>query len=160
MTLQDLYDKTNFLDICDEHIMLDDVGMVKLTTYTRYNNTLLGNRTVTCLYHNFNVINDNYLIDYTTLSQKDISNLICAKIELDLSEKDILTYKSKHGKVENIFDVLFRGTNKENKLLKYHNLNDLTPRRAQNIINKNLIFINNINSLYASNKILAELNAL
>ena len=38
MTLQDLYDKTNFLDICDEHIMLDDVGMVKLTTYTRYNN--------------------------------------------------------------------------------------------------------------------------
>ena len=75
-------------------------------------------------------------------------------------EKDILTYKSKHGKVENIFDVLFRGTNKENKLLKYHNLNDLTPRRAQNIINKNLIFINNINSLYASNKILAELNAL
>lgn len=47
-----------------------------------------------------------------------------------------------------------------NDNIKKYDLSQLTPDLLHEIIHKNEVFIANLNSLYASNKILAELDAL
>lgn len=47
-----------------------------------------------------------------------------------------------------------------NDNIKKYDLSQLTPDLLHEIIHKNEVFIANLNSLYASNKILAELDVL
>lgn len=88
--------------------------------------------------------------DHSTLTQDEIDTLVDAKIKYDLNQYDY-----------DLFSQIYRKIISENNdnVTKY-NLLYVTPDLLHEIIHKNEIFISNRNSLYTSNKILAELNAL
>ena len=90
------------------------------------------------------------IYDYTTLTQDEISKIVNAKIKYDFRLYD-------YNKFSKIFSKII---SENNDNIKKYNLSQVTPDLLHEIINKNEVFIANLNSLYASNKILTELNAL
>ena len=90
------------------------------------------------------------VFDHSTLTQNEINNLVDAKIKYDFQ---VIHY--------NTFSDFYRKIISENNdnITKY-NLSQVTPDLLHEIIHKNEVFISNLNSLYTSNKILAELDAL
>lgn len=94
--------------------------------------------------------NEITIYDYTTLTQDEISKIVNAKIKYDFRLYD-------YNKFSKIFSKII---SENNDNIKKYNLSQVTPDLLHEIINKNEVFIANLNSLYASNKILTELNAL
>ena len=94
--------------------------------------------------------NEITIYDYTTLTQDEISKIVNAKIKYDFRLYD-------YNKFSKIFSKII---SENNDNIKKYNLSQVTPDLLHEIINKNEVFISNLNSLYASNKILTELNAL
>lgn len=94
---------------------------------------------------------DNITVyDNSTLTQEEINTLVDAKIKYDLRQYDY-----------DLFSKIFSEIISENnEHIKKYDLSQITPDLLHEIINKNEVFIANLNSLYASNKILAELDAL
>lgn len=90
------------------------------------------------------------IYDYTSLSQDEIHNLIDAKIKYDFRYYNYNEYSKIYRKI----------ISENNDNIKKYDLSQITPDLLHEIINKNEVFISNLNSLYASNKILAELDAL
>ena len=90
------------------------------------------------------------IYDYTTLTQDEISKIVNAKIKYDFRLYD-------YNKFSKIFSKII---SENNDNIKKYNLSQVTPDLLHEIINKNEVSISNLNSLYASNKILAELDAL
>lgn len=90
------------------------------------------------------------IYDYTSLSQDEIHNLIDAKIKYDF-------HYYNYDKYSKIYREII---SENNEHIKKYDLSQITPDLLHEIINKNEVFIANLNSLYASNKILAELDAL
>lgn len=90
------------------------------------------------------------IYDYTNLTQDEISDIINAKIKYDFRLYN-------YNKFSKIFSNII---SENNEHIKKYDLFQLTPNLLHEIINKNEVFISNLNSLYASNKILAELDAL
>lgn len=149
MTFEELFHNNAFLKACD----LCPESIENISQYTYYDNSVLDLtwRRLTCLIH-YQTKRD-YIVDYTHLTQKEISELISARIKYEDAKKN------------NIIDDAFGETYRkiisiDNKNIKLNSLSRLSSRQVTNIIKKNLIFINNLNSLYSSNKILAELDAL
>lgn len=99
------------------------------------------------------------IYDYTSLSQDEIHNLIDAKIKYDLNQYDYNKYSkiNDYNKFSKIFSEII---SENNEHIKKYDLSQITPDLLHEIINKNEVFIANLNSLYTSNKILAELDAL
>lgn len=94
---------------------------------------------------------DNITVfDHTSLTQEEIDTLVDAKIKYDLNQYD-------YDKFSQIYRKIISENN--NHVTKY-DLLQVTPDLLHEIIHKNEVFISNLNSLYASNKILAELDAL
>lgn len=94
--------------------------------------------------------NNITIYDYTSLTQQEIHNIIDAKIKYD--------YK---GIKYDTFSLCYNNVISENnEHIKKYDLSQLTPELLHEIIYKNEVFISNLNSLYSSNKILAELDAL
>lgn len=90
------------------------------------------------------------IYDYTSLSQDEIHNLIDAKIKYDFRYYNY-----------NKYSKIYRNIiSEDNKNIKKYDLSQITPDFLHEIISKNEVFIANLNSLYSSNKILAELDAL
>lgn len=90
------------------------------------------------------------IYDYTNLTQDEIDNLVDAKIKYDFRHYDY-----------DLFSKKFKNIISENNdNIKKYDLSQVTPDLLHEIINENEVFISNLNSLYASNKILAELDAL
>ena len=94
--------------------------------------------------------NEITIYDYTTLTQDEINNLVDAKIKYDFRLYD-------YNKFSKIFSKII---SENNDNIKKYNLSQVTPDLLHEIINKNEVFIANLNSLYASNKILTERDAL
>lgn len=90
------------------------------------------------------------IYDYTNLAQDEINNLVNAKIKFDFRYYN-------YDKFSKIYNKIISENN--DHVTKY-DLSQMTPDLLHEIIHKNEVFIANLNSLYASNKILAELNAL
>jgi len=155
MTVEELYKNKTFLNACG----LIPEAVKYISQYTYFDAKILdsSNKFFTCLIHDINVANSYKIVDYTKIPQSQIDKVISAKIKYDLSDKSVLSRVYASNDFDNTYADIFRS---ENKNIKFIDLNTLTPRRAVNIINKNLVFIANLNSLYTSNKILAELDAL
>lgn len=94
--------------------------------------------------------NEITIYDYTTLTQKEINILVDAKIKYDFQVIQYNTFSDFYSKII---------SENNDKITKY-DLSQLTPDLLHEIIHKNEVFISNLNSLYASNKILTELYAL
>ena len=94
--------------------------------------------------------NEITIYDYTSLTQKEINNLIDAKIKYDFQ---VISYNT-------FFDFYNKIISENNEHIKKYNLSQITPDLLHEIIHKNEVFISNLNSFYASNKILTELDAL
>jgi hypothetical protein len=94
--------------------------------------------------------NENTIYDYTTLTQDEINNLVDAKIKYDFQVIHFNTFSDFYSKI----------ISETNDHITKYNLSQVTPDLLHEIIHKNEVFIANLNSLYASNKILAELDAL
>lgn len=98
-----------------------------------------------------NCIKRNVTIyDYSSLTQIEIHNLTDAKIKYDFC---LINYNKFSHVVTHIMS-----DNNDN--IKKYDLSQMTPELLHEIIHKNEVFISNLNSLYSSNKILAELDAL
>lgn len=150
MTLDELFHNNAFLQACD----LMPEFIENISQYTYFDNQILGltHRRLTCLVH-YQSKRANYIVDYTHLTQEEINTLISAKIKYDIAHEN------------NIIDDTFGETYRkiisvDNKNIKLISLSRLTSKQVTNLIHKNEVFIANLNSLYASNKILAELDAL
>ena len=155
MTVEELYKNKTFLNACG--LIPEAVKYISQCTYFNTNILDSANKFFTCLIHDINVANSYKIVDYTKIPQSQIDKVISAKIKYDLSDKSVLSRVYASNDFDNTYADIFR---LENKNIKFIDLNTLTPRRVANIINKNLVFIANLNSLYTSNKILAELDAL
>lgn len=155
MTVEELYKNKTFLNACG----LVPEAVKYISQYTYFNTNMLNctNKFFTCLYRDINVANSYKIVDYTHIPQSDIDKVISAKIKYDLSDKSILSRVGAFNDFDDTYASIFRT---ENKNIKFVDLNTLTSRQATNLIHKNEVFIANLNSLYASNKILAELDAL
>lgn len=94
--------------------------------------------------------NTAVLYDYTPLIQDEINALINTQLKYDFFH---ISYDTYYNSVTAIL------MNSRACVRKYA-LSDLTPDLLHEIIHKNEVFIANLNSLYASNKILYELDAL
>lgn len=92
--------------------------------------------------------NELVIYDYTTLTQDEINKLVDAKIKHDFRQHDCTQ----------IFNQILFSIN--NKHITKYALSQVTSDLLHEIINKNEVFISNVNSLYSSNKMLAELDAL
>ena len=94
--------------------------------------------------------NEITIYDYTSLTQKEINNLVDAKIKYDFQVIHFNTFSDFYCKI----------ISENNDHITKYDLSQITPDLLHEIIHKNEVFIANLNSLYASNKILAELDAL
>lgn len=94
---------------------------------------------------------DNITVyDHSTLTQEEINTLVDAKIKYDLRQYDYDLFSNIYNKI----------ISENNDHVTKYDLSQMTPDLLHEIIHKNEVFISNLNSLYASNKILTELNAL
>lgn len=155
MTVEELYKNKTFLNACG--LIPDAVKYISQYTYFDTNMLNSANKFITCLVHDINVANSYKLVDYTRIPQSDIDKVISAKIRYDLSDKTVLSRFNAFNDFDNTYADIFRS---ENKNIKFVDITTLTSRQVTNLIHKNEVFISNLNSLYASNKILAELDAL
>lgn len=155
MTVEELYKNKTFLNACG--LVPDAVKYISQYTYFSANMLNSANKMFTCLIHDINVANSYKIVDYTHIPQSDIDKVISAKIKYDLSDKSVLSRVGSFNDFDNTYRSIF---STENKNIKFIDLSTLTSRKATNLIHKNEVFISNLNSLYASNKILAELDAL
>ena len=155
MTVEELYKNKTFLNACG--LVSDAVKYISQYTYFNTNVLNCSNKMFTCLIHDITLTNSYKIVDYTHIPQSDIDKVISAKIKYDLSNKSILSRVGAFNDFDDTYASIFRT---ENKNIKFIDLSTLTSRQATNLIHKNEVFIANLNSLYASNKILAELDAL
>lgn len=155
MTVEELYKNKTFLNACG--INPNAVKYIAQCTYFNANILNSANKFITCLYRDINVANSYKIVDYTHIPQSDIDKVISAKIRYDLSDKSVLSRVGAFNDFDDTYASIFRS---ENKNIKFVDITTLTSRKAANLIHKNEVFIANLNSLYASNKILAELDAL
>lgn len=155
MTVNELYKNKTFLNACG--LIPDAVKYISQYTYFNTNVLNCTNKMFTCLIHDITLTNSYKIVDYTHIPQSDIDKVISAKIKYDLSNKSILSRVSAYNDFDNAYGCTF---STENKHIKFVDISTLTSRQATNLIHKNEVFIANLNSLYASNKILAELDAL
>ena len=155
MTVDELYKNKTFLNACG--LVPDAVKYISQYTYFSANMLNCSNKFFTCLIHDINVANSYKIVDYTHIPQSDIDKVISAKIKYDLSDKSVLSRVGSFNDFDNTYRSIFCEGNKN---IKFVDLSTLTSRQATNLIHKNEVFIANLNSLYASNKILAELDAL
>lgn len=155
MTVEELYKNKTFLNACG--LVPDAVKYISQHTYFSTNVLNCSNKFVTCLIHDITLTNSYKIVDYTHIPQSEIDKVISAKIKYDLSDKSILSRVNAFNDFDNTYDSVFRT---ENKHIKFVDISTLTSRQATNLIHKNEVFIANLNSLYSSNKILAELDAL
>lgn len=155
MTIKELYKNKTFLNACG--LIPDAVNYISQHTYFNTNILNSANKLITCLVHDINVANSHKIVDYTHIPQSEIDKVISAKIRYDLSDKSVLSRFGAFNDFDNTYASIFRS---ENKNIKFIDISTLTSRQVTNLIKKNLVFISNLNSLYASNKILAELDAL
>ena len=155
MTVDELYKNKTFLNACG--LVPDAVKYISQHTYFNTNVLNCSNKFFTCLIHDITLTNSYKIVDYTHIPQSEIDKVISAKIKYDLSNKSILSRVGAFNDFDDTYASIFRT---ENKHIKFIDLSTLTSRKATNLIHKNEVFISNLNSLYASNKILAELDAL
>ena len=155
MTVDELYKNKTFLNACG--LVPDAVKYISQYTYFSANILNCSNKFFTCLIHDITLTNSYKIVDYTHIPQSDIDKVISARIKYDLSNKSILSRVSAFTDFDNAYGCTF---STENKNIKFVDISTLTSRQATNLIHKNEVFIANLNSLYASNKILAELDAL
>lgn len=151
MTLNELFSDTEFRKAAcafNDYTLTRAAIKGKAFCYYRprlFNNTLTKRFSISS-----HKKNENIIYDYTTLTQNEINNLVDAQIKYDFR---IIDYNS--------FSIIYSKIISENNdhITKY-DLSQITPDLLHEIIHKNEVFIANLNSLYASNKILAELDAL
>ena len=155
MTVNELYKNKTFLNACG--LVPDAVKYISQYTYFSTNMLNCSNKFFTCLIHDITLTNSYKIVDYTHIPQSDIDKVISAKIKYDLSDKSVLSRFGAFLNFDNAYGCTF---STENKNIKFVDISTLTSRQATNLIHKNEVFIANLNSLYASNKILAELDAL
>ena len=155
MTVEELYKNKTFLNACG--LVPDAVKYISQYTYFSANMLNCTNKFCTCLIHDINVANSYKIVDYTNIPQSEIDRVISAKIKYDLSGKSVLSRVGSFNDFDNAYGCTF---STQNKNIKFVDLSTLTSRQVTNLIHKNEVFIANLNSLYASNKILAELDAL
>lgn len=155
MTVEELYKNKTFLNACG--LVPEAVKYISQYTYFSANMLNCTNKFCTCLIHDINVANSYKIVDYTHIPQSDIDKVISAKIRYDLSDKSVLSRVGSFNDFDNAYGCIF---STQNTHIKFVDLSTLTSRQATNLIHKNEVFIANLNSLYASNKILAELDAL
>ena len=155
MTVTELYKNKTFLNACG----LIPEAVKYIAQYTYFNANILNcqNKFFSCLYHDITLANSYKIVDYTHIPQSEIDKVISAKIKYDLSDKAVLSRVNAFNDFDNTYADIFRS---ENKNIKFIDISTLTSRQVTNLIHKNEVFISNLNSLYASNKILAELDAL
>ena len=155
MTVEELCKNKTFLNACG--LVPDAVKYISQYTYFSANMLNCTNKFCTCLIHDINVTNSYKIVNYTHIPQSDIDKVISAKIKYDLSDKSVLSRVSSFNDFDNTYGCIF---STQNTHIKFVGISTLTSRQATNLIHKNEVFIANLNSLYASNKILTELNAL
>ena len=155
MTVDELYKNKTFLNACG--LVPDSVKYISQYTYFSTNMLNCSNKMFTCLIHDITLTNSYKIVDYTHIPQSDIDKVISAKIKYDLSDKSVLSRFGAFLNFDNAYGCTF---STENKNIKFVDISTLTSRQATNLIHKNEVFIANLNSLYTSNKILAELDAL
>lgn len=155
MTVEELYKNKTFLNACG--LAPDAVNYISQHTYFSANILNSANKMFTCLVHDITLANSYKIVDYTHIPQSEIDKVISTKIKYDLSDKSVLSRVNAFNDFDNTYTDIF---STENKNIKFIDINTLTSRKAANLIHKNEVFISNLNSLYASNKILAELDAL
>lgn len=155
MTVEELYKNKTFLNACG--LIPDAVRYISQYTYFDVHILNCTNKFFSCLYHDINVANLYKIVDYTHIPQSEINQVISAKIKYDLSDNTVLSRRGALDDFNNTYDSIFRS---ENTHIKFIDITTLTSRQITNLIKKNLVFIHNLNTLYASNKILAELGAL
>ena len=155
MTVNELYKNKTFLNACG--LVPDAVKYISQYTYFNTNVLNCSNKFFTCLIHDITLTSSYKIVDYTHIPQSEIDKVIYAKIKYDLSDKSVLSRVGSFHDFDNAYGCTF---SIENKNIKFVDLSTLTSRQATNLIHKNEVFIANLNSLYASNKILAELDAL
>lgn len=154
MTVTELYKNKTFLNACG----LIPEAVKYISQYTYFDANILNcQKFITCLVHDINVANSYKLVDYTHIPQSEIDKVISAKIKYDISDKSVLSRVGAFNDFDNTYASIFRS---ENTHIKFIDITTLTSRQVTNLIHKNEVFISNLNSLYASNKILAELDAL
>lgn len=154
MTIDELYKNKTFLNACD--LIPDAINYIAQHTYFSANTLNCTNKVFTCLIHDINVANSYKIVDYTHIPQSEIDKVISAKIKYDLSDS-VISRVGLYINFVNTYTSVFRT---ENKNIKFIDISKLTSRQATNLIRKNEVFIANLNSLYSSNKILAELDVL
>lgn len=123
---------------------------IKGKAFCYYKQRLLNNILTKRLSISSHTKNKTTIYDYTTLTQDEISKIISAKIKHEFR-------KIYYDEFSKIFSEII---SENNEHIKKYDLSQITPDLLHEIINKNEVFIANLNSLYASNKILAELDAL
>lgn len=155
MTVEELYKNKTFLNACG--LVPDAVKYISQYTYFSANMLNCSNKFCTCLIHDITLANSYKIVDYTHIPQSEIDKVISAKIKYDLSDKSVLSRVGSFHDFDNAYGSIFCI---ENKNIKFVDISTLTSRQVTNLIHKNEVFISNLNSLYASNKILAELDAL
>lgn len=155
MTVNELYKNKTFLNACG--LIPDAVKYIAQYTYFNVNILNCTNKFFSCLYHDITLANSYKIVDYTHIPQSEINQVISAKIKYDLSDNTVLSRRGALDDFNNTYTSVFRT---ENTHIKFIDLATLTSRQVTNLIHKNEVFISNLNTLYASNKILAELGAL
>lgn len=155
MTVEELYKNKTFLNACG--LIPDAVKYISQYTYFDANMLNSSNKFITCLVHDITLANSYKIVDYTHIPQSEIDKVISAKIRYDLSDKSVLSRVGAFNDFDNTYKSIFCS---ENTHIKFIDITTLTSRQVNNLIHKNEVFISNLNSLYASNKILAELDAL
>lgn len=123
---------------------------IKGKAFCYYRQRLLNNILTKRLAISSHTKNKITIYDYTSLTQDELSKIISAKIKHEFR-------KIYYDEFSKIFSEII---SENNEHIKKYDLSQITPDLLHEIINKNEVFIANLNSLYASNKILAELDAL
>lgn len=151
MTLDELLSDTEFSEAVynyDSNKLANTTSLTRVCFYQQYVfDSSMTKRLITISKHKGN---EHTIYDYTSLTQNEINNLIDAKIKYDFHVIHYSTFLEFYSKI----------ISENNEHIKKYNLSKLTPDLLHEIIHKNEVFIANLNSLYASNKILTELDAL
>ena len=151
MTLDELFSDTEFRKAaCAFNDYTLTRAAIKGKAFCYYRQRLFNNTLTKRFSISSHTKNKNTIYDYTTLTQNEINNLVDAKIKYDFQVIHYNTFSDFYNKI----------ISENNNHIKKYDLSQLTPNLLHEIIHKNEVFIANLNSLYASNKILAELDAL
>lgn len=150
MTLNELLSDTEFSKAVYNYNRNIFAKTTSLIWFCLYNQPAFNSTVTKRLIASKHKGNEITIYDYTTLTQKEINILVDAKIKYDFQVIQYNTFSDFYSKII---------SENNDKITKY-DLSQLTPDLLHEIIHKNEVFISNLNSLYASNKILTELDAL